>query len=84
MPRGCDECYGVGCEVCNGLGWERVENKKVAAIKVLIEKYGQITRVHADSKFAYHSGNTVKAEAKNLRSLFNVIGVGDTVEIEEK
>jgi hypothetical protein len=88
MPSVCDECYGLGCNVCNHLGWTTYvvpERKvsKVSSVKVVVKKIGQVTQVHAEDKFAYHSGNTVKAEVKNLTALFKVIGV-ENIEIEER
>lgn len=43
-----------------------------------VKKYGQITQVYVDGKLAYSSGNTVKAECKNLRKLIEVANIDNT------
>jgi len=48
----------------------------------LVKRYGQITQVYVDDRLAYVSGNTVRAEAKNLRALIDVAHIENTVVIE--
>ena len=48
-----------------------------------VKKYGQVTEVYVDGKKAYVSGNTVKAEAKNLRALIETATIENTVVIEQ-
>lgn len=48
----------------------------------LVKKYGQITQVFVDDKLIYNSGNTVKAEVKNLRALIEAMGL-TTVNVVE-
>lgn len=48
-----------------------------------VKKYGQITQVYVDEKLAYVSGNTVKAEAKNLKKLIEAAVIENTIVVEE-
>ena len=36
---------------------------------LLVKKYGQVTQVYLNDKLIYVSGNTVKAEVRNLTKL---------------
>jgi hypothetical protein len=49
---------------------------------IMVKKYGQITQVYVDNKLTYVSGNTVKAEVKNLNKLLLELNLLDIM-VEE-